>query len=197
MKRNILMILLMLVLILVVWNHCSKSGEEDFDYFKEQDSDHLTENENWLRFQDESGDYSLQYPSNWELEDNSYKNEMIRADISREGHTGLQIRMIQTRNTNSEEFADSYIEQFKKEMLSYWKGSLDETERKFIEIGTYYGCRSEMIMHKGNGESWLFLHYVWLRDDYALVFQCGTKEELRSEQEPVLDQIAASLQFLK
>jgi len=197
MRRNILSILLFLVLILIIWNKCTGGPVDDQSNIGLEDNVYATGNDNWLRFQDENGDYALLYPSDWELEDNSYKNEMIRADISREAHTGLQIRIIKTTSNDLEKFTGSYIDQFMNEMKSHWKGEISQLERNYLNIGENYGCRSSIIFERDDDENWLFLEYIWLRSNYALVFQCGTKLELRSEKEPVLDQIAASLEFIK
>ena len=71
---------------------------------KQLDNSYFTDSEGWMKFVDESGEYSVFYPANWELEDHSYKNEMIRADISQEGHTGVQIRMIDTSESDTFSF---------------------------------------------------------------------------------------------
>jgi len=197
MRRNILLVTFFLILILVVWNNCKKDPADYPDQVGIEDNVYITENDNWLRFQDEDGYYSVQYPFDWELEDHSFKNEMIRADISREAHTGIQIRIIRKSSTDLVEFTESYINQFMNEMESHWKGSIEEIERSFKYIDGNYGCKSSIIFEREDGENWLFIEYIWLRNSYTLVFQCGTKLELRSVKEPILDKIAASLEFLK
>lgn len=196
MERKFLLILV-LVGVLVTFFIVLNRDKDDFEEYEEADNSYLTESAGWLKFIDESGEYSVFYPDNWELEDHSYKNEMIRADISREGHTGVQIRMINTRETELAIFSDSYINNFIQEMRDYWQGEIEELSRTYTHLGDNYCCRSEISMTKGNGEKWVFLEYIWLNKGYALAFQCGTKLEKRSEKVPQLDQIASSLSFLK
>jgi hypothetical protein len=197
MKRKFLLIFVIVGFLLTFIFLEYSRNREDLDFYSEEDNIYLTDNDDWLQFIDESGEYSLLYPANWQLEDHSYKNELIRADVSKEGHTGLQIRMLKTQQDDIRDFSEIYLDQFRSDMLNYWEGVLKETERTFKNIGRNYGCRSTIIMEKGNGEDWLFLEFIWLRDDYALVFQCGTKLEMRPDQESLLNQIAASLEFLK
>ena len=115
----------------------------DFDQYEATDNSHSTDTADWLKFIDESGDYSVLYPANWELEDHSYKNEMIRADLSQNGHTGVQIRIINARNDELENFAEVYLSNFMEEMIDYWQGEIREVDRSFTYMGDNYGCRSE------------------------------------------------------
>jgi len=195
MKRNILLIIFILVLIYLIWKQFS-TDQYGYNEPEEHDNVYLTEDDSWLKFIDESGDFSVHYPADWELEDHSYKEEMIRADISREAHTGVQIRMISTSNLDLQDFAPPYIDQFMEEMKAHWKGNIYENQRDFLYIGSNYGCKSTILFDREDGEKWLFIEYIWLRSNYVLIFQAGTRQEFQADKEPVLDQIAASLKFL-
>ncbi len=196
MKRKFLYVFI-IVAITMVFLVLMSSKNKDLEHYEEQDNSYLSDSERWLKFIDESGEYSLLYPADWELEDRSFRDEMIRADISKNGHSGVQIRMMNASTSDLANFSESYIADFMEEMQGYWQGEIREIDRSYASIGVNYGCRSEISMKKGNGEEWLFLEYIWLHNDYALAFQCGTKLEKRSEQVPQIDQIAASLIFLK
>lgn len=195
MERKFLYVLVLVGLMIGYFVFLNRD-KDDLEQLETTDNSYLTDTAGWLKFIDESGDYSILYPANWELEDNSFRNEMIRADISQDYHTGVQIRKINTRNSDLKDFAESYISNFMDEMQDYWRGEIREVNRTFTYMGENYGCRSEIVMTKANGEEWLFLEYIWLREGYALAFQCGTKLDKRSDQVPQLDQIAASLEFL-
>ncbi|KQC02970.1 MAG: hypothetical protein APR54_02540 [Candidatus Cloacimonas sp. SDB] len=197
MKRNILLILLAIVFILVIWSRKEQNNEFQAEEFFDTDNLHQTADENWLRFQDESGLYAVNFPSNWQLEDSSYKNEMIRADIFHYNNTGLQIRMLSTSKDDLMDFCAFYIPQYMDEMESRWKGDIRELDREFKYIGKNYGCKSTIEFNRADGENWLLIEYIWLRKGNILVFQAGTEREEHLAQESVLDQIAASLEFLK
>jgi len=147
-------------------------------------------------FRDTAEDYLIRYPRDWILKDNTSMGHMIRADITKDKNTGLQIRVHKTVSSDFHRYVDLYVMQFIEDMKEHWKGSLRETGRRFEEIGTSSGCLVTMEFERGDGTKWFFKQYLWPRKDDVYILQCGTPLESRLENEPMLDRIAATFEFL-
>lgn len=149
----------------------------------------------WLAFTDSTGGYNLNYPANWTLRDHAYKQEMIRADLFYENLAGLQIRMLSGYGRHQYEFTEEYLKDFIKEMESHHRSEIQEIERHMVTgIRVPYQKILLRAQHE-TGEIWLFLQYIWPYSGNYLVFQSGVLETDRERFEPLLDEIAASLQF--
>ncbi len=151
---------------------------------------------NLLVFQDKAENYLIRYPHDWNLKDNTSAGHMIRADITKDKNTGLQIRIHGAVSADFDRYVDSYVEQFVEDMKEHWKGSIRETGRRFEEIGANSGCLVTIVFERKDGTNWFFKQYLWPRKDEVHILQCGTPLESQIENEPILDRIAATFEFL-
>lgn len=154
---------------------------------------------NLNRFHDKRWHYQIDYPVDWTMSDYSTSAKMIRADIHRGDSVGIQIRVVHLGNDSLESFVDAYIQRFVDDMRGHWKGEVTDISRKFDWIGNYQGCCVDMVMVRGDGQRWLFKHYLWPTIDGSrrvVVFQCGTMVMDRDVNEPLLDAVAQSFRFL-
>ncbi len=148
-------------------------------------------------FRDEGGGYQIHYPANWKVDDRSAANQMIRANIGQGDRVGFQIRLYDDVQKEFDAFVDWYAKQFKKDMQSHWGGEMSVVGQEHGLIGKHSGSRLSYIINRRDGEKWFFKHYLWQQGQRAIVLQCGTPVALRSENEPVLDRIAETFEFVE
>jgi len=150
----------------------------------------------FIVFQDDAENYLIRYPHDWSLEDSTSGGHMIRADITKDQSTGLQIRIHRAVSSDVHRYVASHVEQFLEDMKAHWKGSIHETGRHYGEIGTNSGCRVTMVFERSDGTNWFFKQYLWPRGDEVVLLQCGTPLESQLENEPILDRISATFEFV-
>lgn len=153
--------------------------------------------ENMLTFRDKGGGYQIQYPSNWTLDDKTAANQMIRANIGQGESVGFQIRMYDDVEKEFDKYVDWYAEQFIEDMQGHWGGEMFQAGRGHGLIGKHPGSRLSFILNRQDGEKWFFKHYLWPQDTRVIVLQCGTPVEVRQQNEPVLDEIAETFEFVQ
>ena len=151
---------------------------------------------NMLTFHDRGGGYQIQYPSNWTLDDNTAANQMIRANIGQGETVGFQIRMYDDVKKKFGNFVHWYADQFIEDMRGHWGGAMSQAGREHGLVGKYPGSRLSFILNRRDGEKWFFKHYLWPQGKRVIVLQCGTPVELRQQNEPVLDKIAETFEFV-
>jgi hypothetical protein len=152
--------------------------------------------DNMLTFCDKAGGYQIQYPSNWTLDDQSAANQMVRANIGQGDRVGFQIRVYDDMRQESDAFVDWYAEQFIEDMTGHWGGDMSQAGREHGLIGKEQGSRLTFVLNRRDGEKWFFKHYLWRQGRRVIVLQCGTPVELRQHNEPVLDKIAETFEFV-
>jgi len=152
--------------------------------------------EHMLTFHDRGGGYQIQYPPNWTLDDNTTAGQMIRANIGHGKTVGLQIRMYDGVEKEFGNFVDWYADQFIEDMRGHWGGEMSVVGREHGRIGKCPGSRLSFVLNRRDGEKWFFKHYLWPQGKRVIVLQCGTPVELRQQNEPVLDKIAETFEFV-
>ncbi|MFC1850531.1 hypothetical protein ACFL27_10100 [candidate division CSSED10-310 bacterium] len=155
----------------------------------------VSNDEDWRIFRDRPGHYQIHYPGSWKLVDNSTRKQMIRADLNRDQTTGIQIRFYTSSRVTFKLFVDWYVKQFMTDMQKHWRGSMTEIERTYGFIGSHEGCSVSLILKRSDGQQWFLKQYLWPRGKNVVVFQCGTKFNLRAENEQTLDEIAQTFEF--
>jgi len=147
-------------------------------------------------FTDASGGYALRYPGDWSLADHSAKDEMIRADISRDTGLGLQVRLMPMDGGTLAGFVDAYIKQFTTDMRGHYRqAQLSSGDRLFTTLGPN-PCFTVTFYHRRGGrDNWLLKSYLFATGGKALVLQSGTRLAAAEANEPILDAIAASVRF--
>ena len=146
-------------------------------------------------FCDRAGGYQVRFPTTWELTDRTADDHMIRADIRSGREVGLQIRMYDNVEVPLCDFLDGYARQFSEEMLNHWGGHLQEAKRQVGRATVGESAEITYTHRRRDGEYWFFKQYLWSRDGCLVVFQCGTLNADRDENEPALDQIAETFQW--
>jgi len=145
---------------------------------------------------DDWGGYEVAVPEGWRLKDHTHTKNWIRADLVRSKTCGLQIRVYRDNAKPFDAFVDDFAETFIEEMEGHWGGEIREESRRFGAIGIHDGCRMALVHTRRDGQEWLFLEYLWPREDRVVLFQCGTLLEDRYSDEPSLDNLAATFRFL-
>jgi len=193
-KRKLLIISL-IILILVVLKLIMKDGSnlEPDGYLSNEDPTQ-TSLKNWSTYTDSKGGYKLKYPSDWMLEDRGDKG-MIRADIAKNTSAGLQIRMLENRNLDFEDFTEQYLVRFKNEMSTHWNGSIRQVSSRSSFINDVYFNRTAYEFSRTDGERWYLIEYIWQKDTKVIAFQCGVMYEKLIKFEPFLDSIADSFEY--
>ena len=152
--------------------------------------------EHMLIFHDQGGGYQIQHPSNWTLDDKTSVSQMIRANISQGDTVGLQIRMYDDVKEEFDEYVDWYADHFIEDMQGHWGGEMFLVGREDRLIGKHLGCQVSYTLNRRDGGKWFFKHYLWPQARRVIVLQCGTPVELRQQNEPVLDTIAETFEFV-
>lgn len=194
MKRYFPLILIIVMVITVIQQRKKKT---DFtkDNLQEYSENTELEEQGDLFFQDLTGGYTLTYPSDWKLQDSSYKDEFIRADLYKGNDIGLQIRLYNLNNQILDDFITDYVKQFQEDMKKRWNGEMEILNRRTIAGKNGEFRQIEINFTKNDGERWTFIEYVWQLDDKILVFQSGYLTEKVIEGKSKLDKIANSLKF--
>jgi hypothetical protein len=146
-------------------------------------------------FVDAYGGYEFLYPSSWSLRDHSAGTGLIRADVTRGRDLGVQVRLVRGPGAPFAAYVTRYQEKFTRDMAGHWKGAFGDVSRDCGTVGVHEGCRLREVFRRGDGESWLFLQYLWPSGRDVIVFECGSRIGAGETNEPQLDAIAESLRL--
>ncbi|PIE01940.1 MAG: hypothetical protein CSA81_09330 [Acidobacteria bacterium] len=144
----------------------------------------------WCIFTDRELNYQLEYPCSWQVEDHTRKKGMIRADLSHSS-MGFQIRQY-AKNRSLESFALRYVEKFKQDMETHWKGKMEFLSAS-CEQNRYW---AHLRLKRADGQIWDFWEYIFADHNNFVAFQCGAPYNETQDAENVFEQIANSFQFL-
>ena len=187
----VFIIILIIMIIKLIWNN-----KTDFDPegFNNEDETTKISYKGWKTFTDAEGGYKLKYPSDWMLEEGA-SNDIIRADITSDTSAGLQIRMLDNKNLDFDDFAKPYLVKFKNEMTTHWNGTMEQVSYRSSFISEVYFSRTAFEFSRADSEKWYLIEYLWQKDDKIIAFQCGIMYEKLIEFESLLDSIADSFEF--
>lgn len=157
----------------------------------------IKEVKEWKIFRDDTEHIQLHYPSHWGINDYSGKNQLIRADLSDGSRAGLQVRVQNDVQTDLENFAQSYLEQFMTDMKKHWKGDIGVIDRGFEQIGKHRGFRALLVQTRPDGQKWFLKEFIWKQDGKVVIFQAGARSGMIHIYEPLFDKIAGSFTFLE
>ena len=192
MKYYLILITIILVIFFVVFAFL-KNNSDDLvlaEFSGEQEFEIKT-------FEDQTAGYGIVYPGNWSLEDHTFKNELIRADLYYSEEAGIQIRLENRENYSEKEYAQAYLNQYIKDMRSHWPGDiwLESSEQKVLGCCEAYVYN---IIHKReNSGRWLLRNYLWFKEDRAVIFQGGMISAKENEFKEEFDLIVNSFRFIR
>jgi len=193
--KKALLILFLIILIIIVFKLIVKDKTNiEPDGFMSNENSAEVAYKNWKMYTDSKGGYKLKYPSNWMLEDGG-DNEMIRANIAKDTSVGLQIRMLENKNLDFDDFAEQYLLKFENEMTTHWNGSIRQVSSRSSFISDVYSNRTAFEFSRTDSERWYLIEYIWQKDEKIITFQCGIMYEKLIKFELILDSIADSFEF--
>ena len=193
-KKTLLIILLIILIIVILKLFVNNRPNLEPDGFRNEEYQTETSYKNWKTYSDSKGGYKLKYPTNWMLEDGG-DNEMIRADIAKDTSVGLQIRMLENKNLDFDDFAEQYLLKFENEMTTHWNGSIRQVSSRSSFISDVYFNRTAFEFSRTDSERWYLIEYIWQKDEKIITFQCGIMYKKLIKFEPILDSIADSFEF--
>lgn len=138
--------------------------------------------------------YTIAIPPGWQATEHFGADHLIRADISKNGSMGLQVRLTDTTPHDFTSTAEAMIQDYATDMSSHYGGYCTETESSYPEAGdeALTACfRSEWE----NGSEWFLQLSLVRRNDMLVIFQCGCSWEDRQEGRQRFDQVVESLVF--
>ncbi len=204
MIRNIIIIITIILLVFSIWkfNVDKKKNMEDNTINQIENEIYNVPDygdfKNDLRvFEDEIGGYKIIYPADWLIESKADTNEMIRADIAQEQRAGFQIRKTEYTSDDFNSFLDLYLEKFKDEMASHWKGEFSDEQRSIDNRIDSNFSRTTFRFTTANGADWLFIEYIWQKDKIVIAFQCGLEYDYKDQYLPIFDSISDSFEFIE
>jgi len=203
MTKNIIFIFVVILLAFSIWKYSAdkKKNMEDHDINQIENDiynvpDHGEFKDEWRIFEDETGGYKIKYPADWLIESKVEKDEMIRADIAQGQRAGLQIRKTEYKSDNFNSFLDSYLDKFKDEMTSHWKGEFSDEQRSVENRIDHNFSRITFRFTTTNGAEWVFIEYIWQKDTTVIAFQCGLEYDSKDKYLPVFDSISDSFEWM-
>ena len=204
MIRNIIIVVLIIIFTFSIWkfNADKKKAIEGSTFSRlENELYHIPEYGNfsgdWKSFEDIIGGYSINYPSDWMIESNTENDDMIRADIAKGSIAGFQIRMLKYSDTDFGKYVDFYLEKFKDEMTTHWRGSFSDEINVIENRYDHNFARTSFTFTAGNGNKWFFVEYIWQKEDVIIIFQCGMEHGKKDQYLSIFDSIADSFGFVE
>lgn len=171
--------------------------QQQIDEFREWKDAQPVENTGKRTYTDDGGSYLIEYPADWDVEDHSFKNEMIRADINRDEIVGFQIRLLENPGIPEQDYTGRYLTTFAEEMRTHWQGRVEIiSAMKNIGEG-FHHWQGSLSLIRADDSKWFLKEYIWFNNDRILVFQSGTPWKYRELYEPILDEVAASVEFTR
>jgi hypothetical protein len=150
----------------------------------------------WIWFIDKKEKYRFRFPGNWQFNDYSTGDRLIRADINDGELAGLQVRVQTNVKQDFNAFVEAYLNQFMDDMASHWKGPIDVIDQKFERIGKHEGFRAALVLKRQDGQKWFLKEFLWKRGEKVVIFQAGALSGWVHIYEPLFDKIAGSFSFL-
>jgi len=203
MIRNIIIVILIILLAFAIWkfNVDKRKATEGSNFNRLESelydtSDYGNFQDDWNRFEDNKAGYHIKYPGEWMIESRLENDEMIRADIAYNQRAGFQIRKLIYDAENFSSFVDAYLTKFKDEMSTHWKGNFSDEQKTIDNRLDSNFSRTSYKFITGDNVKWLFIEYIWQKDDVVITFQCGLEYELIEELQPVFDKIADSFEWI-
>lgn len=147
-------------------------------------------------FIDRACGYEVSYPSDWKAERYKIADHLIRADIKLNNDAGVQIRVQRNIGASADDFVAAFRRKFVGDMSGRHAASLRELDLKKTSVGGAE-CTAFSFEMRKNGEAWFLREHVIVRANDAYIFQSGCRLHMRASCEPVFDQIAGSIRFLK
>ena len=204
MIRKIIIVLLIILLIFIIWKFNidkKKAKDESTINLVENDifqvPDYGDFKDEWRTFEDKIGGYKINYPADWLIESKTDTDDMIRADIAYGQRAGFQIRKLEYTSNEFNNFLDSYLENFKEEMVSHWKGEFHNEQRSVDNRIDHNFSRTTFKFLAENGTEWLFIEFVWQKDKTVIAFQCGLEYDFMDQYLPIFDSISDSFEFIE
>ncbi len=151
----------------------------------------------WAVFKDKNEDFQLKYPAHWQIEDHSDKDQLVRADISKDKTAGVQVRVQKNMKQEFKAFTASYLDHFTDDMTGHWKGTTTLISSKFEKIGTHHGFSAALVLKRGDGQKWFLKQFLWNKGDKVYILQSGAEYNKVHIYEPLFDKIAGSFKLLE
>jgi len=184
-------LIIFLIVVLIILSGVFILSKKKRDYVV--DDNYSDENIVTSYFKDESGKYALHYPADWALEDHSFKNELIRADLFLAEITGIQIRIMDYDGRDQDRYIRGYLNNFEQDMEEHWQGKATNVEKNSNVFSKTNCWKLSLDFISGQDQEWYFIHYLWFRDSDVLVFQSGIMQKYQQLYEQVIDEIARSV----
>ncbi|MCK4993701.1 MAG: hypothetical protein KAS13_01470 [Candidatus Omnitrophica bacterium] len=146
--------------------------------------------------EDKVNGYSFEYPFDWKAKAFPNSRNLIRGEITKDNNTGAQIRIYQNTG-NFRKFVDKYVDDFMRQMQKHWGGEMIISDEKFTIVAGYECFVISFDFTRKDNKRWFFKQYLWPKGAQILILQSGTLFELRTLNEPSVNRIAESLQFME
>ena len=145
---------------------------------------------------DTKNGYRLHYPSTWTIQQYPDSEDLVKADITKDDETGLQMRVYVNTESGLTSFLEQYVPDFDTQMRRRWGGEMTVIEQRYATFDLQRGFIISFDFIREDGTRYFFKHYLVGRDNRVYVIQCGTPFEVRSANESVFDSIVESLDFI-
>lgn len=132
--------------------------------------------------EDKTNGFRLQYPSDWQVTKFPNSADLVKANINKDKSAGLQVRIYS-------KFHRSDARLFRSKYLLLEKNS--------VTINGKAGFVISFDLARGDGSRWFLKQFLIPRGSSVYVLQSGTVLESREENEPLLDGIGNSLEFIE
>ena len=145
---------------------------------------------------DTKNGYRLHYPSDWTVQQSPDSEDLVKANISKDDETGLQVRVYTDITSNLNTFLEGYVPDFDHKMRQQWGGEMIILEQRYTTFDQQRGFIISFDFKREDGARYFFKQYLISRDNKVYVIQCGTPFDLRSINETLFDSIAESFELL-
>lgn len=139
--------------------------------------------------------YSFEYPDQWKAKKFPNSKNLIKGEINKNNNTGMQIRVYPSKE-DFREFVQDYVNDFMQQMQKHWSGQMVIISKEYTIVSGYDCFVVSFDFTRKDKKRWFFKQYLWPRDNDVLIIQSGTTYQLRSLNEPLIDEVAKSLKFI-
>ena len=134
------------------------------------------------------------FPQGWEATERFAADGLIRADISKSEHMGLQIRLTDTAPGAFTSTAEAMAEDYATDMATHYGGYCNETERLYPETGDE-AITVRFDSEWDDGSRWYLQLSLVRKGTMLVIFQCGCPWEDRQEGRSSFNRVVESIVF--
>ncbi len=143
---------------------------------------------------DPKNQFSLAYPTSWKLDEINAKNFVV-LNITKDKHTGMQVRVLPQGQLDINEFTNAYINHIQNQMKKHWGGETMLLERKPQTPSVHPGFTTSFSLRRKDNTYWYFRHFLWPHKKHVYILQTGSLKDGQQSFEDQVNQVASTFRL--